>query len=108
MESPRTGIEISLTRASYGIRGTASVRCGVIPAYQGNSGEAIATIFFEGKPTHFIAARMEGGQVLLLPEEITLRMLEALKSDQPFVLYLDGYETYVTTRRFCSAWNHIK
>jgi hypothetical protein len=87
------GIEVQFLKGDFGTLGFLNVYSRRIP-----SGALIIQIESASYP--FTGIVMEGGQRLLLPDEATETILQALRSGQKVWIYLDGgYSTEISFNR---------
>ncbi|MBJ7449881.1 MAG: hypothetical protein JHC93_05935 [Parachlamydiales bacterium] len=105
-ENEITGLELSFIKNSNGLRGIISVFCREIQCYKDNF--AIVTLYINGKSINLLAKCFEGRQQLLIDKDTTELMLNTLKNEESFIIYLNGYESLINSDRFEQSWRWLQ
>lgn len=90
-ESSLNGIGLELLEGPFGTVGYVEVTVRTIPPIAANTNQALLILKIENEPFTYESTLMEGGQRLLLPQDAIEKIIECLRLDQPFTLYLNGY-----------------
>lgn len=94
------GVQLQLIQGEFGIVAYVNVTSREILPLKENEKYSRVTLLIDQKPHPFSALRMEGNQRLLLPEEATKLLLEALHSEQTVAIALQGYFSEISKGEF--------
>ena len=97
---PANGLDLAMIRTKDTLRFYLAVRSRSIPPYQNNPKQALVEILIDNNKYIFIAARHEGGQRLLLPEECQQLVLDSLKNNLSVTFQLSGYQAFIEPSDF--------
>lgn len=99
-ENTFSGLELEWTRSSTNESLFINVLSREIPAFKGNRDKALVSIVIEEEVINFLAARLEGGQRLLLPSEPADQIISALKEKKTVEIKLQGYRRTIHPLNF--------
>lgn len=86
-----SGLKLEFLKGSYGTKGFISVFASEIPPALEDPKMSRVIIAIDETVESFLAVRMEGGQKVLLPENATFLLIDALQAQRKVVVALDGY-----------------
>lgn len=101
------GIDLEILQTQEHLKAYLCVHSIPIPAYQGNPKAALATLTLDSEILSCQSYRLEGGQRLLLPEEITVALIKALEKGKDVTISLPGYRTVIPAENFSKRFKSL-
>lgn len=94
------GINLEFLRTSSSLHLYLYVRSQIIPPCKHDQKKAIVTILTDEGAYTEEAARLEGGQKVLISDPLRDKIIEALKKNLPVTIRLQGYSTTIDPQDF--------
>jgi hypothetical protein len=104
---PTSGLSMEIVRGSYGVRMYVNVLQLEAPLDPSSPEVTPVVLSIYGNVVVVMADRFQGGQRLLLPEDITDELIDVLLSNQSFLVYVGCYEAEIVPTGFCEAYKKI-
>lgn len=101
------GIDVELLKIAERLNVYLNVHSLPVPPHQGNPKSALLKLEIDGEVLRCETYRLEGGQRLLLPEDITRVLLEALNNHKDATLILQGYRTTIKAEDFSEKFKQL-
>lgn len=99
-ENQGTGVELELVRSALGLKGYLNVFTRTVPTRPDHPTESLVTLIIAGETETITAYRYQGGQKLLLPDEVTSRMVTALQAHEDVLISVKGFRSLVVAEGF--------
>lgn len=107
-KDPLHGIDLELIQTTESLKVYLNIHSIPIPPFRENPKAASVKIKIHSKVLICQAYRFEGGQRLLLPDEIADMLIETLKNGHEVTLSLPGYSSVIHVEDFTSKFDKLQ
>jgi hypothetical protein len=106
-ENPNN-MKLEIIRKSRRYTGYLSVGPGQIPAMRGGNKQAEISVQIGDEKQSYLVSRYEGGQRLLLPENLLGKIIDSLKAGTEVTILASGYSLTLSPEGFASQYEKFE
>ncbi len=105
---PIHGIELELVSAEEHLKGYLNIHACPLPLHPDQSKSIVVKIEIDGQTTTYEAFRLEGGQRVLLPDDLLNTLVNSLSNDINVTVILPGYRSQILAEGFMEHFKHVQ